>query len=199
MDNELTGLLEQIRREGIEKAKSEAANIVAQAEQRAASLVKDAEEQATRALQQAKIEIQRLEQSSRAALVQAGRDLLLSLQKKLTDMTNALLQTAVQDTLGPELVERLVLEAVKNWKPESVRVELSPQDASRLADALRQKLRDHVAAGVEVVPSAQIQKGFRLGTQDGNLFYDFTPATLAGVLAELVQPGLADILKKAAE
>lgn len=199
MDNELTGLLEQIHREGIDKAKQEADKILAEAQARARALVKDAEDQATKLLQQAKADIQRQQQSSEAALVQAGRDLLLSLQKRLTAMLDALLESSVQEALTPELTEKLILEAVRNWKPESAQVHLPAQEAERLQNALRQKLHDQMSQGLELVPSAHLSRGFRLGTRDGALFYDFTPSVIAEVLSEAVSPRLVELLKKAAE
>ncbi len=199
MDNELTGLLEQIRREGIDKAKQEADKILADAQARARGIVKEAEDQAAKTLQQARLDIQRLQQSSEAALVQAGRDLLLSLQKRLSSLLDALLKDAVQEALSPELTEKLILEAVRNWKPESAQIQVPAADLARLENALKQRLREHVSQGVDLVPSPHLSRGFRLGTRDGSLFYDFTPAVIAEVLSESVAPHLATLLKKAVE
>jgi len=199
MENALTGLLEQIQREGIEKAQTEAQKIIADAQQKAQILVKEAQEQAAKTLQQANLEVQRLEQASKAALVQAGRDLLLSVQKRLTQMVDSIINQAVTERLTPELTEQLIVEAVKNWKPDAVRIEVPAQDLSRLENALKQKLKEVVSQGVELRPLSTVQKGFRLGVKDGSLFYDFTSSAIAGVLSEMVSAQLSEVLKKAAE
>lgn len=199
METELTALLEQIRREGADKARAQAQEILDEARRQAEAIVREAEEKAARAQQQALEEIAKHERSSRTALTQAARDLLLQLQKRLLSMMDAILQSAVTTALSPELVQRLVIQAVENWRPDSLRIELPPQDVRELEQALRSALREKVVQGVEITASDRLSRGFRLGSKDGNLYYDFSPQAIAEVLAQAVNPELEQLLRQAAE
>ncbi|GEM_PF-6222449 len=199
MDTDLKGLLEQIQREGVEKARVEADKILSEARKLSDTLIHDGEQKIARSRSLAETEIQRQEESSKAALVQAGRDLLLMTQRKLTEIFHSLLQDSVAETMKGEFLERLMMKAVENWKEDSVRLEISTSESDELVKNLKNKLAQKFSKGFDVLLSDHFTKGFKIGTKDGAIFYDFSPATLSEVFSELINPLLIPTIQKAAE
>lgn len=83
MEEQLQGLLDRIRREGVERAETEAAGIVEAAEERARGIVADAQAQADGLRAHAEADAEASRERGSKALEQAGRDFLLSLQTDL--------------------------------------------------------------------------------------------------------------------
>ncbi|MDR2589054.1 MAG: V-type ATP synthase subunit E [Spirochaetales bacterium] len=200
MDIQLKELIETIKKEGIDSADSKAAQIIAEAEAKGKAIVARAEEEASRLLADAKREIARGEQSSREALTQAARDLLLSLQKRITALFDSVVKTEAAAALQGKALEDTVAHIVKAWADKGasdIEVLLPQAELAKIDSALRSRLAEELKKGVQLKPVSQIEAGFRIGEKDGSSYYDFTADGVAEVLAEYLNPKLAEIMKSA--
>ena len=78
MDVQLQELIDKIKKDGVATAEAEAAKKIAEAEKKAESIVADAQAKASEIIKNAKAETERMEKASDEAIVQAGRNMLLS-------------------------------------------------------------------------------------------------------------------------
>jgi V/A-type H+-transporting ATPase subunit E len=56
-------------------------------------------------------------------------------------------------------------------------------------------LSEELKKGVVLKPVAHIDAGFRVGEKNGSAYYDFTAGGVAEILAEYLNPRLAEIMK----
>jgi V/A-type H+-transporting ATPase subunit E len=53
--------------------------------------------------------------------------------------------------------------------------------------------------GVELKPFPEIEAGFRIAMKDGSAYYNFTDRGIAEILAEYLNPKIAEIVQEAAQ
>ena len=115
MSEDLQSLLEKINREGVEKARTEADKIIADAKAKAADIVKAASAEAAKA--KADAEKAAADYASRAAetVRQAERDTILKIESSVTALLEKVLKTDVDTALADEKTAAgLVAEAIKD-------------------------------------------------------------------------------------
>ena len=84
MEVQLQELIDQIKKDGVEAAETEAEAIVKAAKEKAEQIIADAQAQADRILADAKAENDRMTRASEDAIRQAGRNLLISFRESVT-------------------------------------------------------------------------------------------------------------------
>jgi V/A-type H+-transporting ATPase subunit E len=202
MEMQLQELLDKIRREGLDAAKAEAAKIVAEGEARAASIVADAERDAAARIAATKAEAAKFEESGRAALSQASRDIILSFRDKIGSLVDALVKSDVHAAFGPAAIESAlpaVLKALASGRAEDLEALLPPADLAKLDAAFARRLSAELGKGVELKPYPGISAGFRIVEKDGSAYYDFSADAVAELLSKRVNARLAEILRSAAK
>ena len=79
MDVQLQELIDKIKKDGVATAEKEAAKIIADAEKKAEAIIADAQNKAEEIVKKGKNETERMEKASEEAIIQAGRNMLLSI------------------------------------------------------------------------------------------------------------------------
>ncbi len=197
MSIQVKELIDKIKNEGVIAAETEAGKIVSEAEEKAAQLIKDAQAKAESYKAQAEKEIEQQKAAGIAAIKQAARDVLIGLDKQLRKRFDAVIIESVDTALTTSLTEKIIVDMVNAWAEkgeEGIRVVLSAKDAQKLEESLKGKLSQSLKSGVEIIPSAKFDKGFRIGGTSGVL-YDFSKESIAEVLSQALSPDLAAALK----
>jgi V/A-type H+-transporting ATPase subunit E len=202
MDAQLNEIIQTIKNEGVANAERQAAEIKKKAEEDAEQTVKDAEKRAQQIVDDARAEAQKLEASGKEALTQAGRDLILNLQNRITTLFDAVVRNASGEAFSADAVSEAIVALIKAW-PEKQTTDLAVllPEAQRdtIESQLRSKLADEMKAGLEVRPVHGIDSGFRIAVKDGSVYYDFTAEGIAEVLSAYLNPRLQEAIKQAAE
>jgi V/A-type H+-transporting ATPase subunit E len=202
MDVQLKELIEKIKSEGIKNAEEKSAEIITAAEKKAAEIITHAEQDAEKIRSSAKQDAEKKERTGREALVQAGRDLLLSIQAQIENLFEALLREETGKAFTPEILEETIVTLVKSWSEKrgsDIQVLLSRKDLDKLEDALKHKLGDKIKEGFEMESSSNVEAGFRVAEKDGSAYYNFTAEGMAELLAEYLNPKLTKIIQDAAK
>jgi V/A-type H+-transporting ATPase subunit E len=203
MDEQLQGLLDRIRREGVERAEAEAARIIREAEERAAGIVAAAEEEAASLRRAADADAAASLERGSVALEQAGRDFLLSLRQRIEAVLRETLCESVADALTPgvmaDILKRLAdAYAAHDMNESRVDVLLSREDRDAVGAIVMEKYRDLVGQGLVLRPDERLDAGFKVSFVEDNLYHDFTAEALAEVLAPVLKPTLCEIVRRAA-
>ena len=202
MSSDLQGLIDRIRKEGVDKAESEAGEIVAEARRIAGEILRRAESEAGALRDRAQAEAAALEAQGRETLAKAARDLVLSVHQALERSLAAVVQRRVEEALAPDMLRNLITMVVSAYLEragESGGVDLliSPEDRDAVVDYFLQTFRSAVDAGLEVRSDRSVFRGFKVALDGDQVRHDFTAAAIADAMAGMVRPRLAAILRQA--
>lgn len=200
MDTQLQDIITKIHDEGVKEAEQRAKRIVESAEQQAKERVDRAKAEADQIRKDAEQEAARSKAAGEAALKQASRDLLLSVQKDLTALFEQIQKDAVGESMTADRMGDIITKLVDAWMKEDteqLNVLVSEKDRDALESALKKRLADRLKKGYEVRPVRGINAGFRVGGGDSAAYFDFTDETIAGLLAAYLNPRLAELMQNA--
>lgn len=194
MEQDLQQLLEKINKDGVEKAKGEAAKIASDAQAKADAIIAAAKAQAAQTAENAKRDAAAFESRAEETIRQAARDTVLKVEQSVTAMLTALLvkdaNAAMRD---PNLVPKLAAQAVAAYISGKGGIELAA--GKELADLFRSKLAAEAAKGVRIVTDENTGSGFRIRLANGRIEHDFTGNAVAEALAKSLRPRLAALVR----
>ena len=203
MDVQLQELIDKIKKDGVASAEAEAAKIVEASEKKAESIIADAQEKAAEIIKNAKAETERMEKASEEAIVQAGRNMLLSFKDSLVNELDGLVKSETEKAESKDVIAKLIPETVKAWSKNAdaseLSVLLSAKDLKALEAGLTSELKAEIAKGLEIKPDKTLSAGFRIGVKNGAAFYDYSAESLAEMFAAYLNPKVAALLKVAAK
>jgi len=201
MEVQLQELLDRIKSEGVKAAEVEAARIREEAEKSARQTLEKAEQEAARLLANARQEAERFAQTSREAVKQAARNAILGVRQGVVRIFDNLLARETRQALSGAGLAEVIVALVKAWPQKelsSLQALLPPEELARLEKGLQARLVEELKKGFELKPLPALEAGFRIGLKDGSAYYNFTDQGIAQILAEYLNPRLAELMSQAA-
>jgi len=189
MAEELKHLIEQIHKEGVEKANEEASTIISQAKEKAAKIVTEAEEQAQQKLEQAKTTSEAFAERSVKTLEQAARDLLITVGQGCEKVVTEVLGKKVDGTLSGDLLQTMIAGVV-NQGTGGVELVVSESDKATLTSYCAE-LAKKSGKEIDLATDSEILSGFKVGFKGQNVYLDYTSDAVANALAAFLRPELA--------
>lgn len=194
MTHDLQQLLEKINSEGVEKAKAEAAAILAQATREAQTIVTDAKRNAEQMLATAQQEAAAFERRAEETIRQSARDTVLTVEKSVGALLTAVLQKDVNTAMGDAaIVAQLAVEAVRAYIGGGA---LEVAATTKMVDAIRAAIAASALQGVTVVTDETAGTGFKVLLAGGRIEHDFTGKAVADALSKHLRPRLAALVKE---
>ncbi|MDD3345509.1 MAG: V-type ATP synthase subunit E family protein [Candidatus Omnitrophica bacterium] len=197
MAQEIDDLIAKIRQEGVEKAQEEAAQIKSEAEKEASRLISEARSEAEKIVAEAKVDTERMEESTRAALKQSGRDLLIGLRQEINAMLERLVRADLKQVMTGAELAGIISALVKNTPLSSgsqVVVSLSPQDKEKLEKEFLKQLVEETKKGITLSSAEGMESGFTISFDGGKSVFDFSGQALGDFLSGSLRPELKKIL-----
>lgn len=199
MSEEIKGLIEKIRQEGVAAAEDKARQIAEEAKERADKIIEQARAQAQKMLADASAQAARKQETTKTLLQQAGRDLILSLKKEINSMLNRLIVKEAAAALKPEELAGMITLLIKDYSAkagaDNIMITLNKTDCEKLTKAFLGKLKEEAKKGVSLRASDDIKAGFIISFDAGKSHYDFTDQALAEYISLYLKPQLAEILQ----
>ena len=203
MDVQLQELIDKIKKDGVVTAEAEASKSVEASEKKAEGIIADAQAKAAEIIKNAKAETERMEKASEEAIIQAGRNMLLSFKDSLIGELDGLIKAETEKAESKDVLTKLIPETVKAWAKNAdaseLSVLLSEKDLKILESALTSELKAEVSKGLEIKPDKTLSAGFRIGVKNGAAYYDYSADSLAEMFAAYLNPKVAALLKTAAK
>ncbi len=201
MEIQLQELIDQIKKDGVEVAETEAKSIVESAKAEAEKIIADAKAQADRILVDAKSENERMMKSSDDAIRQAGRNLLISFRESVTKELNAIVGETVDSVYSADSLSQLVINVVENWakKPdvENIEVILNSNDIQLLEKTALSSLKERITKGVTLKANDNFDGGFRIAVNNGGAYYDYSTEAVVDMMSNYLSPKVVKLLKEA--
>ena len=201
MEIQLQELIEQIKKDGVDAAETQAEAILKSAKAEAEKIVADAKAQADKIMADAKAENAKTVKSGEDAIRQAGRNLLISFRESVTRELKAIVSNNVNDVYSSDAFAKLIVNAVENWagKPEAddISVVLNSGDLAKLEEALLGELKAKMLGGVTLKASDNFDGGFRIAVNNGAVYYDYSAEAVTDMLSSYLSPKVTALLKEA--
>lgn len=201
MAEELQGLLDRIRSEGLEKAETESKTIINDATQKASAIIKEAESKAARLIAEAETEAQKFQQRSISAVEQAARDVVLSVGDAVQTVFEKLIQAKTVEALDGEAFARMLRDVILAYAQSSeaagIDVLLNPAQQQKAIAYLEKELASQMRQGLNINPGKGILSGFSVVLRDKGIEHDFRGETLTAAFLQLLRPQLGEIVKNA--
>jgi len=197
MEVQLDNLIEKIKKDGVEEAKKNSQEIVDAARKQAQEIVDESKKQAEAIVKAAQIQAEQFQKNSRIALNQAARDTVLAVRQQLKGIFDKLLKRRVAEALSADFLRELLVKVIDKWsldKDAAWEVLVNETDKDKLQQCLLGELKHAVKESIVIKINNNISKGFRIGIQGDDAYYDFSEESIVESLKELISPGIAHLL-----
>jgi len=200
MSQELQGLLARIQREGIEQAEQQKEEIISEAKKNAEALIQRNRMEAEVIIKTANEEVKKIEESSKATIRQAARDIAIALETELLNRIKRCIKDAVGSVMTQELISDIIKKMVDAYIKQgnediSLQVILSQKDIDKLNDSIKTFLASSLKSKPEILRSNDFSAGIKIGFSGNDVFFDFSDATITDVICEYVGTRLASMIK----
>ncbi len=203
MDVQLQELIDKIKKDGVAVAEKESAKTIAETEKQAEKIIADAQEKAAEIIKNAKAETERMEKASKEAIIQAGRNMLLSFKSSLIKEFDGIILSETENVMTKDVLTKIIPETVKEWAKKSDVSELSvlinEKDLNLLEASLKSELKSEISKGMEIKTDNTLNSGFRISVKNGEAFYDYSADALAEMFAAYLNPKIALLMKESAK
>ncbi len=204
MENKLQQLTQKLYDEGLEKGRTEADKLVADAERRAEKIVADAERKAEEIVRAAERKAEDVAKNTMTEIALAGKQAVARIKSEIASLivaraTSEGVKAAVAD---PAFIKETLLSVAKNWNgADSGKVELQAllPEAQRASfdAAFAASAQELLAAGIEVGYSPEVKTGFKVGAKEGGYYISFSDADVEALLGEYLREKVSAMLFKA--
>ena len=191
MEQQIQDLVASIKKEGIEEAKKQSAEILASAKAEAEEIIKKAKAEGDKIIQDAKNSAKLEAESAKAQIVQAGRDVTLSLKQSVEALFNKILVEDCKKAMDASLLAQLITQAV-NADLNGVTAEIPEGLKDDVVKALSSEVAKLVKQKDFLKESKGVLSGIKLSSNDGSGYIDMS----ASECALLVKPYLSERLRE---
>ncbi len=191
MEQQIQDLVASIKKEGIEEAKKQSAEILASAKAEAEEIIKKAKAEGDKIIQDAKNSAKLEAESAKAQIVQAGRDVTLSLKQSVEALFNKILVDDCKKAMDASLLAQLITQAV-NADLNGVTAEIPEGLKDDVVKALSSEVAKLVKQKDFLKESKGVLSGIKLSSNDGSGYIDMS----ASECALLVKPYLSERLRE---
>ncbi len=198
MAEELQGLLNRIREDGLQKSETQKAAIIAEAEAKAAQIIADAEAKANALEKQSAAQAEALEKKAKESIQQAARDIRIALKGEILARLQEVVKVCTGEAMTPENMANLIREmaqAYANGGSDNVEVILSESSRQKLAEGIYAALGEELRNRTKILGGGDFASGLQIGFRDGDVYLDFSDDALSDLICAYTGPKLAALLK----
>ena len=200
-NNKLQELTQKLYNDGLEKGRSEAERLKAEAKAEAAKIVADAEAKAEAIAKAAQLRADDIAKNAMTEITLAGRQALSKIKSEISEAiilksTGAAVKAAAIDAT---FIKDMLLEVARGWNSASevsLKALLPEAKRAELDAAMQKSTEELLKAGVEVGYSKEVKNGFKVGEKDGGYYISFTDESFDALLQEYLREKVANMLYK---
>ena len=203
MENtKLKELTERLYGEGLEKGRTEADRLVAEAKAEAAKIVAEAKAEAAKIVKQAEDKAADTAKNSMTEISLAGKQAVAKIKAEIESLIVAKTTSegVKSANVDASFIKEMLLAVAKNWNngakvelsamlPEAKKAELDKSFAAAAAALLKE--------GIEVGYSADVKSGFKVGEKNGGYYISFSDESFEALLGGYLREKVAGLIFKA--
>lgn len=201
-NNKLQELTQKLYNDGLEKGRSEAERLVADAKQQAAKILADAKAEADAVAKAAELRAEDIAKNAMTEIELAGRQAVSKIKTELVEAivaktTGEAVKAAVVDAA---FIKDMLLAVAKNWNSASADVSLkallAEDKRAELDAAMKSATEELLKAGVEVGYTKDVKSGFKVGEKSGSYYISFTDESFDALFKEYLREKVSNMLYK---
>jgi V/A-type H+-transporting ATPase subunit E len=201
MQDKIQELTEKIYNEGVQKAKTDAENIINEAKKSASEIEHQAKLNAKKIVDDAEKQSNQFKEQVEAELKMSINQALSALKQDLANLiTMQALQPAVKEAFtDAAFVQKLIETVVKGWMEKEsfdLKIILSDADKSKMEQFFKNRLSAELNKKLEITSSSGIKSGFKAGPADDSYQISFTEQDFLNFFKAYLRPKTAELLFK---
>jgi len=195
MDSKLQALTDKIYREGVEKGKTEAQQIIDEAQQKAAAIIAEAESKAQQIAADASREAAELKTHTEAELRLFASQALNTLKSEAANLISGRLasENVQAATTDAGFIQKLILETVRNWSANE-KATIQSADAAALQNYFAANAKALLDKGLRIEQVNGKKTSFTLVPADGSYKLTFGEDEFTEFFKEFLRPQLIELL-----
>ena len=180
LNTNLKSLIEKVHDEGIEKAKGEAEQIIAEAKRQSAELLKDAEQRIAKMDEKSLNEVNRIRENLNSELKAVAQQAVSTIKGELAAVISSRITAqGISDALNEkEFLQKIIFTVLQKWNPADTNFQfellLNKDDEAKLHDFFEQRIKKELGTEVEIVIENKIKSGFKIGVKNENYYVSFS-------------------------
>lgn len=203
MENKLQQLTQKLYDEGLEKGRTEAERLIAEAKAEAAKIVAEAHTEAGEIVRKSEAKSAEVEKNTLTEIALAGREAVARIKSEVAaaivaKSAAAGVKAAAMDS---DFIKEILISVAKNWNgKDSSKVELKAllpeSERTKLDAAFEKSTKELLAEGVEVGYSKEVKTGFKVGAKEGGYYISFSDEDFNALLGEYLREKVFQLLYK---
>ncbi|MBE6308606.1 MAG: hypothetical protein E7087_04805 [Bacteroidales bacterium] len=194
MDNKIQELTEKIYAEGVEKGKTEADRIVAEAQAKAETILKEAQAKAESIVADAKKNAEELNANTRSELKLYGAQAVGALKSEAaTIVTDTVVKAAVKDAVAGDALKAFIVKIAERWSADEPLV-ISTAEAAELKVFFAAKAKALLDKGVAIEQVNGKKASFSIAPADGSYKVNFGEGEFEEFFKSFLRPQMVELL-----
>lgn len=195
MDNKVQELANKIYQEGVQKASSEAEEILTKAQSQSEKILCDAKEQATRLVQDAEKKAAEVKENAEAELRLGTNQAIEALRTQVTDMINEqVIKTSIDKAFAdPALLYGIVKDMATQWA-KGQDVVVKTEDAAKLEEFFKNEIKETLEHGIRIDQVSGKAHSFEIMPQNGSYKVVVGKEAFAEYFKDFLRPKLRAFL-----
>lgn len=194
MDNKIQELTEKIYAEGVEKGKTEADRIVAEAQAKAETILKEAQAKAESIVADAKKNAEELNANTRSELKLYGAQAVGALKSEAaTIVTDTVVKAAVKDAVAGDALKAFIVKIAERWSADEPLV-ISTAEAAELKAFFAAKAKALLDKGVAIELVNGKKASFSIAPADGSYKVNFGEGEFEEFFKSFLRPQMVELL-----
>lgn len=194
MDNKIQELTEKIYAEGVEKGKTEADRIVAEAQAKAETILKEAQAKAESIVADAKKNAEELNANTRSELKLYGAQAVGALKSEAaTIVTDTVVKAAVKEAVAGDALKAFIVKIAERWSANEPLV-ISTTEAAELKAFFAAKAKALLDKGVAIEQVNGKKASFSIAPADGSYKVNFGEGEFEEFFKSFLRPQMVELL-----
>lgn len=194
MDNKIQELTEKIYAEGVEKGKTEADRIIAEAQAKAETILKEAQAKAEAIVAEAKKGAEELNANTRSELKLYGAQAVGALKSEAaTIITDTVVKTAVKEAVAGDALKAFIVKIAERWSANEPIV-ISTAEAAELKAFFAAKAKALLDKGVSIEQVNGKKASFSIAPADGSYKVNFGEGEFEEFFKSFLRPQMVELL-----
>lgn len=196
MENKIDLLTKKLYDEGVSKGQKDSEEIIAKAKAEASEIVAKAQAEAAQIVEGAKSEASELSKNSLRELSLTSKQIVSDLKAQIVNTIT--LETQSKDVSSAfkseKFVKELILEVVKKWDKESVKILVEKEKAEDIKAYFSKEIASKISKNIEIVSEQGVGNGFKISPKEGGYYISFSDEEFDNLLKGYLKASLNSIL-----